>query len=83
VRKVYSDPALKDNKKWTIYTTQTLYKEYLLANLTSDYGLMNMANEALTTYIAIFPDIAKLNDEAQERAMPLHEYIKEIINNRK
>lgn len=80
---MYTDPALKNNKKWTVYTTQSLYKQFKTADVTTEYGLMRMANEALSMYIEIFPDIQQLTRDAEERNMELSEYIADIIKKRK
>lgn len=82
MRKVYTDPALKNNKKWTIYTTQTLYKQFKTTDVTTEYGLMRMANEALNVYIELFPEIKQLQNEAIEKEMELHEYIRYIVMQR-
>lgn len=82
MRKVYTDPALKNNKKWTVYTTHALYKQFKTADITHDYGLMRMANEALSMYIKIFPEIDKLQSEADANNMELHEYFQHIIKKR-
>lgn len=79
---MYTDPALKENKRWTIYTTHELYKQYKITDATTDYGIMELANEALSLYIELFPQIEEIKKEAQKQNIELKTYLKEILKNR-
>lgn len=83
MRKVYTDPALKDNKRWMIYTTHEMYKKYKISDAQTGYGVMQMANEALAVYIELFPIIDELQREANAAGMEIHEYITKVVKNRK
>ncbi|PLT43526.1 hypothetical protein B8V81_5066 [Paenibacillus pasadenensis] len=81
-RKVYSDPALKENKQWTIYTTNEIYKKYKMTHLMGEHGLMELVNEALHMYITLFPHLEEIRKEAAEKELPLTAYMEFILEER-
>lgn len=82
MRKVYTDPALKDNKRWTVYTTNDLYKDYKVTSTVSGRGIMDLVNEALTLYMEILPVVEAMKTEAEERGLEITDYVKSTLENR-